>query len=168
MRKYIFPIILISFFSWVSCSSAPAPRQISISTAPMLGQDGARTELIIFSDFQCAFCKKAAREIHRLLRVHPNKLKVYFKYYPLSYHPYGQKAAQAAEAAKRQGKFWEMHDIMFDLLLEVPEFKKLNIKDFPGFKVCISGAAPFAEEPFKAMEAIVGKGNLIVSLINAP
>jgi len=62
---------------------------------------------------------------------------------------------------KHKPTFIAMVPTLYQLLLEVPEFKKLNIKDFPGFKVCISGAAPFAEEPFREMEAIVGEGNLI-------
>ncbi|MBN2527978.1 MAG: thioredoxin domain-containing protein [Deltaproteobacteria bacterium] len=79
----------------------------------MAGHPGARTEIIVFSDFQCSFCKKAAREIRRLLLAHPNRLKVYYKHYPLAYHPYSRRAAQAAEAARLQGKFWEMHDLLF-------------------------------------------------------
>ena len=62
---------------------------------------------------------------------------------------------------KYKPTFLAMVPTLYQMLLDVPAFKTLNIKDFPGFKVCISGAAPFAEEPFKEMEAIVGKGNLI-------
>jgi long-chain acyl-CoA synthetase len=62
---------------------------------------------------------------------------------------------------KYKPTFIAMVPTLYQMLLDVPAFKELNVKDFPGFKVCISGAAPFAEEPFKEMEAIVGKGNLI-------
>ncbi|MBT7153413.1 MAG: AMP-binding protein [Deltaproteobacteria bacterium] len=62
---------------------------------------------------------------------------------------------------KYKPTFIAMVPTLYQMLLDVPAFKELNIKSFPGFKVCISGAAPFAEEPFRAMEAIVGEGNLI-------
>ncbi len=62
---------------------------------------------------------------------------------------------------KYKPTFIAMVPTLYQMLLDEPAFKELNIKSFPGFKVCISGAAPFAEEPFRAMEAIVGKGNLI-------
>ncbi|MBN2342867.1 MAG: thioredoxin domain-containing protein [Deltaproteobacteria bacterium] len=104
----------------------------------MAGHSGARTEIIVFSDFQCPFCKKAARELQRLLRAHPNRLKVYFKHFPLDYHPYSQMAAQAAEAARLQGKFWEMHDLLYghaeeltdDIFSELAEEIGLNIEQF--------------------------------------
>ncbi|MBN2715756.1 MAG: thioredoxin domain-containing protein [Deltaproteobacteria bacterium] len=101
------------FFCALSVGCATPTQQLSLSGAPMLGHSGARTELIVFSDFQCSFCKKAAREIQRLMRAHPNRFKVYYKHFPLTYHPYSQQAAQAAEAARRQGKFWQMHDQLF-------------------------------------------------------
>ena len=120
------------------CACTSHRVQVSLSSAPMMGPAGARTELVVFSDFQCSFCKKAAREIRRLQRAHPNQLKVYYKYFPLAYHPYAQRAAQAAEAARRQGKFWEMHDQLFahaealsdDLVAELAGELELDVKQF--------------------------------------
>jgi protein-disulfide isomerase len=104
----------------------------------MFGHPGARTEVVVFSDFQCSFCKKAAREMERLVRAYPNRIKVYFKYYPLPYHPYARRAAQAAEAARIQGQFKEMHDLLFAhaeelrdaLVLEFAAELSLNIDQF--------------------------------------
>ena len=122
----------------VFLSCMPQKARFILPETPSFGNPGARTELVIFSDFQCSFCKKAAREINRLLRAHPNRFKVYFKHYPLPYHPYSQKAAQAAEAAGRQGKFAEMHDLLFAhaeelsdaLVLELADELSLDIKKF--------------------------------------
>jgi protein-disulfide isomerase len=69
----------------------------------------------IFSDFQCPFCKMfapAAREVETK-GIEGINTKVEFKNFPLSFHPFAQLAAQAAAAAREQGKFWEMHDLLF-------------------------------------------------------
>ena len=87
-------------------------------TDPILGDENAEITIVEFSDFQCPFCKRAADDA-----VAQFKSSSYFKngdvnlvytHFPLnSIHPYAQKSAEAAECARRQGKFWEMHDIIF-------------------------------------------------------
>lgn len=126
--------VLVAFL----CGCATQRAFFSLESAPMMGPAAARTELVVFSDFQCSFCKKAAREIQRLTNAYPNRLKVYFKYFPLSRHPYAQRAAQAAEAARLQGKFWEMHDLLFahaaelndDVVLSLAQKLSLDIDRF--------------------------------------
>jgi protein-disulfide isomerase len=86
---------------------------IDLREAPRLGPEGARTEIVVYSDFQCGFCKRAASELNRLHAKHPGRLEVRFKHYPIEYHEQATNAAQAAEAARLQGKFWEMHDLLF-------------------------------------------------------
>ena len=69
----------------------------------------------IFSDFQCPYCRMfapAAREIESK-GIEGIQTKVEFRNFPLSFHPFAQLAAQAAAAAREQGKFWEMHDLLF-------------------------------------------------------
>lgn len=68
-----------------------------------------------FSDFQCPACKSSEDLIVKpLLQEYESKIKFVYKQYPLvSIHKYAQKASEASEAAGNQGKFWEMHDIMF-------------------------------------------------------
>jgi Thioredoxin len=72
-------------------------------------------ELVVYSDFQCPFCGQFSKpmEEFRDKGVDGIKTKVVFKNFPLSFHPDAQLAAQAAQAAAAQGKFWEMHDLMF-------------------------------------------------------
>ena len=69
----------------------------------------------LFSDFQCPFCGRSAQPFRELMAkgVDGEKVDLVFKNFPLSFHPDAQLAAQAAMAAKEQGKFWEMHDLMF-------------------------------------------------------
>ena len=70
--------------------------------------------LVEFSDFQCPYCSAAREPLERLLREHEGKLKLVFKHFPLTMHPRAVQAARAAEAAKLQGRFWEMHDLLFE------------------------------------------------------
>src|SRR5438105_193491 len=77
--------------------------------------EAPRVSIQIFSDFQCPYCKRfapAAREMESK-GVEGVRTKVEFKNFPLSFHPNAQLAAQAAMAAAEQGKFWEMHDLLF-------------------------------------------------------
>src|ERR1019366_10562332 len=94
----------------------------------------------IYSDFQCPFCKMfapAARDVE-LKGIEGAATKVEFKNFPLSFHPFAQLAAQAAMAAREQGKFWEMHDLLFanqpalagEDLLKSAESLKLDMAKF--------------------------------------
>ena len=87
------------------------PRELR--EAPRLGPEGAPTEIVVYSDFQCGFCKRAAAELNRLHTRYPARLEVRFKHFPIEYHEQATNAARAAEAARLQGKFWEMHDLLF-------------------------------------------------------
>lgn len=98
----------------------------------------ASATLIEFSDFQCPACGAYYPIVKELETRYAGKLKVGYKHFPLSQHPYAQKAAEAAEAAGAQGKFWEMHDIMFEnqTALTIDDLKKyakqlgLNMEQF--------------------------------------
>src|SRR5581483_8850432 len=72
-------------------------------------------EIVLFSDFQCPYCRQISQPIRDLMTkgVEGLQTKVTFKEFPLSFHANAQLAAQAALAAGEQGKFWEMHDLLF-------------------------------------------------------
>ncbi|MDP3358466.1 MAG: thioredoxin domain-containing protein [Lutibacter sp.] len=91
---------------------------------PLFGPEDAPVSLIVFSDFQCSLCEMFASNFKYLIEKNKGKLNIRFKYFPLSsqcnpvttddLHPLACKAARAAEAAHRQGKFWEYHDALFE------------------------------------------------------
>ncbi len=83
--------------------------EIRVRGAPM-----APVTIVEFSDFQCPHCATAHPELARLVREFEGQVKLVFKHFPLSSHSRAVAAARAAEAAGRQGKFWEMHDLLFD------------------------------------------------------
>jgi protein-disulfide isomerase len=95
----------------VGCGSAV--YTIDTVNAPVLGDPGAPHVLVVYSDFECPFCKRTAFRLKRFIADHPDRVRLYFKHYPLRQHRFAMKAAIAAEAARRQNKFWQMHDLIF-------------------------------------------------------
>lgn len=93
---------------------APAGRvMVDLGTAPVLGNVDAPVTIVEFTDFECPFCSRGNNTLHELLKANPDKIRVVFKHYPLPFHKNAKLAHQAAEAAKIQGKFWEMYDLIF-------------------------------------------------------
>ena len=88
--------------------------EFRLEGAKVRGAPMAPVTIVEFSDFQCPYCGAAHPELARLLREFEGQVKLIFKYFPLSAHERAMPAARAAEAAARQGKFWEMHDLLFE------------------------------------------------------
>ncbi len=87
---------------------------IAIDTSPVRGPRDARVTIVEFSDFQCPFCGEAKTLVNQVLEAYPKDVKLVFKHFPLtSIHPNALPAARASVAAGHQGKFWEMHDVLF-------------------------------------------------------
>lgn len=88
---------------------------IDVSAAPFAGEASAPVALVEFFDYGCPGCMALKPVIDQVIRENQGRLKVYYKMYPLvSKHPDSLGAAQAAVAAQQQGKFHEMHDLIFD------------------------------------------------------
>jgi protein-disulfide isomerase len=97
-------------------SARPDPdRRYSIDTqgSPVRGNPGARLAVVAFSDFECPFCNRVLPTLEQIEREYGGDVRIVFKHLPLSMHPQAPAAHAAAEAAHRQGKFWEMHDLIF-------------------------------------------------------
>ncbi len=77
------------------------------------GKADAPYTIVEFADYQCPHCKDASAEIDALLKQFPDRYRLTFRNYPLGKFPWSLKAATSVEAAGKQGKFWEMHDIVF-------------------------------------------------------
>jgi protein-disulfide isomerase len=78
------------------------------------GNEGARFTLVEYGDYECPACGALFATIDRLREEWPNNIRVVFRQYPLSgVHPHALEAAEAAEAAGAQGRFWEMHALLF-------------------------------------------------------
>ena len=90
------------------------PVKISVTGDPVRGPEKAKLTIVEFSDFQCPYCSKAAKETKEVLKRFPNDVRLVFKQFPLEDHSEAEFAAEASLAAQAQGKFWEMHDLIYD------------------------------------------------------
>jgi protein-disulfide isomerase len=70
--------------------------------------------LLMYGDYECPYTRAAHRNVERLERRLSDELRFIFRHFPLTeIHPHAQRAAEAAEAAHAQDRFWELHDLMF-------------------------------------------------------
>ncbi|MBV1858433.1 MAG: thioredoxin domain-containing protein [Nannocystaceae bacterium] len=94
----------------------PDPKltyKVAVGDAAVKGSAEALVTIVEWSDFQCPFCSKVNPTMAKIHEAYGDKVRVAFKHNPLPMHNRAMAAALAAEAAGRQGKFWEMHDKLF-------------------------------------------------------
>lgn len=88
--------------------------KVTLGDAQVDGSPDAKVTLVMFTDFQCPFCARADATIAELQRDYGNDLRIVAKHNPLPMHANADGAARAAEAAGKQGKYWEMHHKLFE------------------------------------------------------
>jgi protein-disulfide isomerase len=124
--------------------AADLPRVEVAATGPMRGTAGAPVTIVEFSDYQCPYCGRAEPTIKRILQAYAGKVRIVYRDFPLPGHDNAPKAAEAAHCAADQGKYWEMHDKMFDeqRALEIPNLKAYGRAvgvDGTKFDACLDG-----------------------------
>src|SRR5690554_3927669 len=87
---------------------------LALGDAPVKGSESAAVTIVAFSDFQCPFCQRGDANLQKAVAKYDGKVKIAFKHFPLPFHPHAKPAARAALAAGEQGKFWQMHDLLFE------------------------------------------------------
>jgi len=108
---------------------APTARPVraSVADAPSLGRADAPVTIVEFSDYQCPFCQRFYNTTLAALKkdyIDAGKVRYVFRDYPLEQlHSHARKAAEAAHCAGEQGKYWQMHDALFQNqgALELPQ-----------------------------------------------
>ena len=94
----------------------------------VIGPENAKLTIIEYSDFQCPACKSAYASLEQLMEDYPDDIRLVFRHFPLkSIHPNAFLATQAAEAAGKQGKFWDMYVALFDMQ---SDWSSLSTEDF--------------------------------------
>src|SRR3989344_6219200 len=86
---------------------------VSLDDDPVKGDPNAPITIVEFSDFQCPFCERFFTETLPLIEknyIKTGKVRLVYRDFPLGFHENAEKAAEAAECADEQGKFWEYHD----------------------------------------------------------
>ncbi len=77
------------------------------------GPAEAPVTVIEYGDYECPYCRGAARDVHLLLDRYPETVRFAFRNFPVpQIHPHAEQAAEAAEAAASQGRFWEMYELL--------------------------------------------------------
>jgi protein-disulfide isomerase len=126
---------------------AQGPVRASVADAPVLGHADAPVTLVEFSDYQCPFCQRFFSVTFPALKrdyIDTGKVRYIFRDYPLDQiHPQARKAAVAAHCAGDQGRYWEMHDLLFQnqralALPQLSEYvRKLGL-DGATFDACLA------------------------------
>ena len=144
MKKIaLISILFVSVLLITGCSKEGEVAGMQAERA-FKGNKDARIVVLEYSDFQCPACSGAQEIVKEVLDQYQNNVRLEFRHFPLeSIHPYAFQAAQAAECANQQGKFWEYHDLLFenqehlktnDLKLHASEVEGI---DTEAFNVCL-------------------------------
>ena len=135
-------------------SAAPVDMEELVDDDAVLGKKDAPVTIVEFSDYECPFCARFHTQTFGELKkqyIDTGKVKFVMRDFPLSFHANAQKAAEAAECAGKQGKYWEMYE---KLLTEgvaggVAGFKQyakaIKVKDQKAFDGCLDGGETASE-----------------------
>jgi len=117
---FIVGVILISSFLGImflskAPSTSPGKLNKAVSADEWIkGEKNSKVTLVEYSDFQCPACRAWEPEVESIMSEFGTHIRLVYRNFPLrQLHPNSQIAAQAAEAAGMQGKFWEMHNLLF-------------------------------------------------------
>jgi protein-disulfide isomerase len=120
-KKVLISIITVTFLVLglgVYFVTRPTPlilaEEMLPETSAVKGNPDAKIKVVEFSDFQCPACKAYKPIVDEIVNKYGDQLIFGYRHFPLPQHPFGYKAAVAAEAAAEQGKFWEMYTYLFD------------------------------------------------------
>jgi protein-disulfide isomerase len=108
------PVMIAAPGQPAPAAAGPAGKIAVRGDDPVKGPSAAPVTVVLFSDFQCPFCARVEPTLKQLAQAYPKDVRIAWKHLPLPFHPNALPAAKAAEAARAQGKFWEMHDKLFE------------------------------------------------------
>ncbi len=154
------PLVVLRYAKkthWGQLQNSPPARQ--------KGDPSAKVLIVQFSDFQCPSCATVEPAVHQFLDVYKGKIKVLYKYYPLTrIHKNAMPAAHAAECAARQNQFWPYHDKLYETqrqwaLLADPtttfmSYGKALELDMDQFRTCYADPTPLVSIEADAREAV--------------
>jgi protein-disulfide isomerase len=94
--------------------AADLVKSIDVADSPSKGAPNAPVVIVEFADFECPACADKRSLLDKLVEEHAGKVRLVFKNFPLQIHQNAEKAARAGVAAHRQGKFWQLHVLLFE------------------------------------------------------
>jgi len=123
--KYLIGFIVVVLFLMVggvilfsknppAATTPVSAEKLTAGTKNVTGPKDAKVTLVEFSDYECPACGAVHPVVKDILKKYPDKIRFYYRHFPLPQHPDAELAAYASQAAGNQGKFWEMHDKLFE------------------------------------------------------
>jgi len=103
------------------------PQTFTYVGSPSLGNEKAKITIVEFAEFKCPYCVNLGSVLKKLVNESNGQVRFVFKHFPLKMHPGSLFSSRAALAAHRQGKFWEMYDLLFK------DFSKQTMEDVLGY-----------------------------------
>ena len=145
-----FPAATVMVASLLACGPSAAPNglaKVPVGDSPQRGPSDAWVTVVEFADFECPFCRSEEPVLKDVQAVYGVDLRLVFKDFPLTgVHPHAQAAAVAAECAGEQGKFWDMHDLLFTTALDdatlLADAGQVAGLDVVAWQACIGTPAP--------------------------
>jgi protein-disulfide isomerase len=121
------------------------PRAEVKAEGPSRGNTAAPVTIVVFSDFECAYCGRSIETLKRLEQTYGEQLRIVYRDFPLPSHSGAIKAAEAAQCANEQGRFWEMHDRLFAKSsvsgpVDLTKIATETGVDMEQFRVCVASA----------------------------
>jgi len=107
------PLILFVFYQGLFTGPPTMPPDMISDADHVRGAEDADVTMTIYADFQCPACLTESDVIARAWREIQDEVRLVYRHFPLDTHRFAFQAARYAEAAGKQGKFWEMHNLLF-------------------------------------------------------
>jgi len=101
----------------------PSPQAFTYTDSPSLGNEKAKIIIAEFAEFKCTYCVAFSPVLKRLVADSNGRVRLFFKHFPLKNHPGSFFSSRAAQPAQRQGKFWEMYELLYK------DFSKQSMED---------------------------------------
>jgi len=136
----------------------PQEGTVSIADGSSLGKASAPIVLVEFSDFECPFCAHFYRDTLSQIKkeyIDAGKLRFVYRDFPLPFHQNAMKATVAASCAGEQGKYWEMHDAIFNnqaILSDLEGIAKKAGVDAKLFTKCMTSGRKYEERTIKSLD----------------
>lgn len=124
-------------------SPTSSAADVTWEGAAVRGPEDAPIKMVEFCDFQCPFCAASQAGLEQVFEQYEGQIMLAYRHFPLAGHPQSMLAAEASECAKEQGKFWEMHDLIFENArdLSVDSYQAFASElqlDLAQFRECLS------------------------------
>lgn len=118
--QVVLGLVIVAGIAFVALNNGSSTDSLPSDPAQVLADDwtkgtaAAPLTIIEYADFQCPACRVYSTWVDAISDDYAGKVRIVYRYFPLPSHKHARVSAQAAEAAGRQGKFWEMHTLLYD------------------------------------------------------